>query len=39
MLVEQATAVSVEPLGQPVGRLSAGELRDLDTALALVFGL
>ena len=39
VLVEQTTAVSPDRLGDSVGRLSASELRDLDTALALVFGL
>jgi mRNA interferase MazF len=39
VLVEQTTAVSQGRLGDSVGRLSASELRDLDTALALVFGL
>ena len=39
VLVEQTTAVSPDRLGESVGRLSASELRDLDTALALVFGL
>ena len=39
VLVEQTTAVSTDRLGESVGRLSASELRDLDTALALVFGL
>jgi mRNA interferase MazF len=39
VLVEQITAVSSERLGASVGRLSAEELRALDTALALVFGL
>ena len=39
VLVEQTTAVSPERLGDSVGRLSAGELRELDTALALVLGL
>ena len=39
VLVEQTTAVSPERLGNSVGRLSARELRDLDAALALVFGL
>ena len=39
VLVEQTTAVSPERLGESVGRLTASELRDLDTALALVFGL
>jgi mRNA interferase MazF len=39
VLVEQTTAVSTDRLGESVGRLSASDLRDLDTALALVFGL
>jgi mRNA interferase MazF len=39
VLVEQTTAVSPDRLGDSVGRLSAAELRELDTALALVFGL
>jgi mRNA interferase MazF len=39
VLVEQTTAVSPERLGDSVGRLSASELRKLDTALALVLGL
>jgi mRNA interferase MazF len=39
VLVEQTTAVSPERLGESVGRLSASELRDVDEALALVFGL
>ena len=39
VLVEQTTAVSPGRLGKAVGRLSASELRDLDAALALVFGL
>ena len=39
VLVEQTTAVSTDRLGESAGRLSASELRDLDTALALVFGL
>lgn len=39
VLVEQTTAVSPDRLGESVGRLSASELRDLDAALALVFGL
>ena len=39
VLVEQTTAVSPERLGESVGRLSASELRDLDTALTLVLGL
>jgi mRNA interferase MazF len=39
VLVEQTTAISPERLGQSLGRLNASELRDLDEALALVFGL
>ena len=39
VLVEQTTAVESDRLGDSVGRLSASELRDLDSALALVFGL
>jgi mRNA interferase MazF len=39
VLVEQTTAVSPDRLGESVGRLDAGELRDLDAALALVLGL
>jgi len=39
VLVEQTTAVTPERLGDSIGRLSAGELRELDRALALVFGL
>jgi len=39
VLVEQTTAVSPDRLGESAGRLSAGELRDLDAALALVLGL
>jgi len=39
VLVEQTTAVSPERLRDSVGRLSASELRELDTALALVLGL
>ena len=39
VLVEQTTAVSSDRLGESVGRLSASELSDLDTALALVLGL
>jgi mRNA interferase MazF len=39
ILVEQTTAISAERLGRSVGRLDAGELRDLDEALALVLGL
>lgn len=39
VLVEQTTAVSPDRLGESVGRLGARELRDLDAALAVVFGL
>src|ERR671914_2952563 len=39
VLVEQTTAVSPDRLGESVGRLSSNELRDVDTALALVLGL
>lgn len=39
ILVEQTTAVAPERLGPSAGRLSAAELRDLDAALELVFGL
>jgi mRNA interferase MazF len=39
VLVEQTTAISPDRLGQSVGRLNAAELRDLDSALALVLGL
>jgi mRNA interferase MazF len=39
VLVEQTTAIAPERLGQSVGHLSAVELRDVDSALELVFGL
>ena len=39
VLVEQTLAVTPDRLGESVGRLDAAELRDLDSALALVFGL
>ena len=39
ILVEQTVAVTHDRLGASVGRLDAAELRDLDEALALVFGL
>jgi mRNA interferase MazF len=39
VLVEQTTAITPDRLGDSVGRLSGAELRDLDTALALVVGL
>jgi mRNA interferase MazF len=39
VLVEQTTAVIPDRLGESAGRLNASELRDFDTALALVLGL
>jgi mRNA interferase MazF len=39
VLVEQTTAVMPDRLGDSAGRLSSRELRDVDTALALVLGL
>jgi mRNA interferase MazF len=39
VLVEQTTAIGPDRLDRSVGRLSAGELRDLDEALVLVLGL
>jgi mRNA-degrading endonuclease toxin of MazEF toxin-antitoxin module len=39
LLVEQTTAVSTDWLGASAGRLSGGELQDLDEALVTVFGL
>jgi mRNA interferase MazF len=39
VLVEQATGVDPQRLGTSAGRLDAGELRAVDEALALVFGL
>ena len=39
VLVEQTTAVATDRLGDSAGRLDASELRDVDTALTLVFGL
>jgi mRNA interferase MazF len=39
VLVEQTTAVAVQRLDVSVGRLTGGELRDIDSALELVFGL
>ncbi len=39
VLVEQTTAISPDRLGESIGRLSAGELSDLDAALTLVLGL
>jgi len=39
VLVEQTTAVAPERLGDSVGRLTVAELRALDGAIELVFGL
>ncbi|HKI91918.1 MAG TPA: type II toxin-antitoxin system PemK/MazF family toxin [Gaiellaceae bacterium] len=39
VLVEQTTAISPDRLGDSVGRLDAAELRNLDAALSVVFGL
>jgi mRNA interferase MazF len=39
VLVEQTTAVTADRLGDSIGRLSAAELRNVDAALGLVFGL
>lgn len=39
VLVEQTTVVDPERLGQPAGRLDAHELRGVDEALLLLFGL
>ena len=39
VLVEQTTAVSMDRLGDSVGRLTVHEMRSLDEALAVVFGL
>jgi mRNA interferase MazF len=39
VLVEQTTAISPDRLGRSVGRLSVSELRDVDEAIELVFGL
>jgi mRNA interferase MazF len=39
ILVEQTTVVDPERLGRSAGRLDADELRAVDEALALVFGL
>ena len=39
VLVEQTTAVVPDRLGDSAGRLNARELSELDTALAVVFGL
>ena len=39
VLVEQTTAISPDRLGRSAGRLTAAELREVDTALALLLGL
>jgi mRNA interferase MazF len=39
VLVEQTTAIAFNRLGKSVGRLSSAEMRDLDSALQVVFGL
>jgi mRNA interferase MazF len=39
VLVEQTTVVDPQRLGRATGRLSAGELRAVDEALALILGL
>jgi mRNA interferase MazF len=39
VLVEQTTVVDPQRLGQSAGRLEAHELRSVDEALMLVFGL
>jgi mRNA interferase MazF len=39
VLVEQTKAVTPDRLGASLGRLNSSELNELDTALALVFGL
>jgi mRNA interferase MazF len=39
VIVEQTTVVDPQRLGRSVGRLDAGELRAVDEALALIFGL
>ena len=39
VLVEQTTAVVPDRLGDSAGRLDARELSEVDTALAVVFGL
>jgi len=39
VLVEQTTLVDPQRLGPSAGRLDAGELRSIDEALLLVFGL
>lgn len=39
VLVEQTSVVDPQRLGPSAGRLNAGELRAIDDALTLVFGL
>jgi mRNA interferase MazF len=39
IIVEQTTVVDPQRLGRSAGRLEAGELRHVDEALMLVFGL
>ena len=39
VIVEQTTVVDPQRLGRSVGRLSSGELRAVDDALALILGL
>jgi mRNA interferase MazF len=39
VLVEQSTVVDPQRLGASAGRLDAGELRAIDSALALILGL
>lgn len=39
VFVEQTTAITLDWLGDSLGRLSTGELRDIDAALAVVLGL
>jgi len=39
VLVEQTAAVDPERLGEPAGRLTAGEMVDVEVALRIVLGL
>jgi mRNA interferase MazF len=39
VLVEQATAVAPERLGELVGHVSRGELEQINSAIRLAFGL
>lgn len=39
VLVEQSTVVDPQRLGRSAGRLDAGEMRAVDDALTLIFGL